>query len=229
MARGAVHDAVLVILLAGQVAAASIMLPMRTHGPAITPAPSYRVALASALGDGEFFFRNGVMKLMNAGVTGGDVVPLRNFDYAALTSWFYLLDRLDIRSMTVPILAAYWYGFTPKTEDSRYIIDYLLSRAAQDPEHAWQWRTQAVYFARHRLHDLPLALSIAKALAADPNPNAPFWTKQMPAFVMLQMGDRQAALILLRSQLDNTPDLNADERAFLKKSIDRLSTSTQQP
>ena len=161
--------------------------------------------------------------LAQFGVTGGELVPMRELDYGDLTGWFSLLDSFDPRSLTVPYLAAYWYGFTPNTPDARYIIDYLLSRATFDAKHGWRWRVQAMYLAKHRLGDLELALSIAEDLAARDDPEAPYWVEHMPAFMLEGLGEREAALILLMSIMESTPDMSDDERDALNRAIERLN------
>jgi len=218
--------AFLAVVLTAQVLVGYGLLDRRASQMVLTPPPSHEVALASALGDGEFFFRKGVLELTNIGVTGGTLVPMKELDYADLTGWFSLLDTFDPRSMAVPYLAAYWYGFTPNRPDSRYVIDYLLARAEIDPLQGWRWRVQAMFFAKHRLGDLDLALEIAENLAARDDPEAPFWVKHMPAFMLEGMGEREAALILLAGIMESKPDMADDERQILIDAIERLTEET---
>ena len=215
--------AFLALVLAAQVLVGLGLLDTRARQAALEPPPSHGVALASTLGDGEFFFRKGVLKLMNVGVSGGELVPMKDLDYAALTGWFHLLDRFDPRSLAVPYLAAYWYGFTPNVTDSRYIIDYLLARAEFDTKEGWRWRVQAMFFAKHRLGDLELALEIAEDLAGRDGPEAPYWVEHMPAFMLEGLGEREAALILLVGIMESKPDMSDDERDALTRAIDRLT------
>ena len=220
-ARG--NLAFLAFVLAAQVLVGYGLLDRRAASEALAPPPSHDVALASALGDGEFFFRKGVLMLANIGVSGGVLVPMKELDYADLTGWFSLLDSFDARSMAVPYLASYWYGFTPNTADSRHVIDYLLARAAIDPQEGWRWRVQAMFLAKHRLEDLDLALAIAQDLAGRDDPRAPFWVAHMPAFILNDMGESEAALILLGGIMESKPDMTDDERAILSEAIERLN------
>lgn len=226
MVRSRGDLALVTVLLAAQVLVGYGLLDQRAQHRTLTPPPSHDVALAGALGDGEFFFRNGLMKLINLGVTGGELVPMKELDYGDLTGWFYLLDSFDPRSVGVPYLAAYWYGFTPITSDSRYIIDYLLARAAFDAHDGWRWRVQAMFFAKHRLGDLELALAIAEDLAARDDPEAPYWVKHLPAFMLESLGEHETALILLMSIMESKPDMSDDERFALQVAIDRLTEET---
>jgi len=220
-------DALLLALpLAAQALVGVWLMERQAMAEVLPPPPTEAGAVASALGDGEFFFRNGVLKVLNVGVAGGELVPLKDLDYGELAAWFLLLDKLDARSTIVPYLAAYWYGHTPNRPDSRYIVDYLLERAEIDARHGWHWRVVAMYLARHKLQDLDLALGIAEDLAARDDPEAPYWVAHMPAFVLERMDEREAALILLVGILETKPDLSDEERDALLRAIDRLNNDT---
>lgn len=217
----------LVALFSAQVLVATTMLEQREQTEPIAVPPGYETGLAVSLGDGEFFFRSSALHLINAGVSGGQAIPLKNLDFARLQDWFFLLDRFDSRSNLVPVLAGYWFGFTQHRPDARYIVDYLLARAEIDPEQGWRWRLQAIYLAKHRIGDLDLAFEIAQSSAAIDDPNAPFFLKQMPAFVLEDMGEEEAALILLQSIMATHPELPDDEARFLQIAIDRISSTKQ--
>ncbi len=115
----------------------------------------------------------------------------------------------------MPTLAGWYFGQTFEPADLRRIVAYLSAVGARDPARNWPWLAQAVYLARHRLHDLPLALQIARHLAGLAGTAAPLWVQQMPAFVLAQVGEREAARDLLLTILATDRDLPDDERAFM--------------
>jgi hypothetical protein len=213
---------VLAVLFAAQVALASQTIAWRAPADAVAPAPEPGVVDVLGLGDRQFFFRQGLLTLTHADVAGGDPVALRDIDYPALLSWFNLLDRLDPRSSAVPALAAYWYAYTPNRTDSRLVVDYLVARGLSDRETGWRWLVEAVYLARYRLDDLDLALALAHLAARADQPNAPFYVRHLPAFVELQLGHREAALVLLEALLEAEPDLPVDQTGLLRLMIDRI-------
>ena len=45
----------------------------------------------------------------------------------------------------------------------------------------------------------------------------------MPAFILNDMGDSEAALILLGGIMESKPDMADDERAILSEAIERLN------
>ncbi len=186
----------------------------------VPPVPSHKVALAVALGDGQFLYRAATFALQNMGDEGGRVSPLKDYDYQRLGRWFALLDQFDPKSQYLPVLVGYYFGQTPKTEDLRVVIDYLVRVTERDPERNWRWLAHAVYLARHRINDIKLALDLAYRLAALEAPGLPVWTKQMPAFVLAEVGDNEAARDLMVVILETDQNLTPEEIEFMRDFID---------
>ncbi len=187
----------------------------------VPPAPAPRVALALALGDRQFLYRASAFALQNMGDEGGRVTPLRNYDYRRLGGWFQLLDAFDAESQYLPVLVGYYFGLTPNTEDLRIVISYLARIAVRDPERNWRWLMHAVYLARHRVKDTRLALDLAYRAAALDAPGIPLWTKQMPALVLAEIGETEAARDLFEALLESDPNIPPEEMDFMKDFIDR--------
>jgi hypothetical protein len=72
----------------------------------------------------------------------------------------------------------------------------------------------------HRLHDLPLALAVARHLAGLPEGEVPLWVRQMPAFVLAEVGEREAARDLMATILATDTNLSPDEAGLIERSID---------
>lgn len=193
---------------------------------AVIPTPPNELTIkASSLGDEQFYFRTLGFQLQNAGDTFGRVTPLKNYDYERLTIWFNLLDTLDGKSNFIPSLAAYYYSNSQYTLDNRYIVDYLVKHADRHPEDNWWWYAQAAYIAKHKLQDLAWALEISKKLAAIPaHVDMPFWARQMPAFIMEDMGELEQAYIIIKDIIDNMENIPEGEMNFMMYFIqDRLN------
>jgi hypothetical protein len=188
--------------------------------PGVPSPPPAAAAPLLTLGDEQLFYRAAAFGLQNMGDGGGRIVPLANYDYHRLDAWFRLLDRFDPKAHYVPTLAGWYFGQTSEPADLRRIVAYLSAVGARDPARNWPWLAQAVYLARHRLHDLPLALQIARHLAGLAGTAAPLWVQQMPAFVLAKVGEREAACDLLVTILANDRDLPDDERAFMHRLLD---------
>jgi hypothetical protein len=194
---------------------------LRAAFAGVPPPPPLLVAPAMALGDGQLFYRAAAFALQNMGDEGGQVTPLADYDYARVGAWLDLLDRLDPSARYAPTLAAYYFGQTPNPADLRRIVDYLSRVGARDPARNWRWLTHAAYLARHRLDDLPLALAVARHLAGLSDPDVPLWVRQMPAFVLAEVGEREAARDLMATILATDPDIPPDEVALIQRFIDR--------
>jgi hypothetical protein len=184
---------------------------------AIVPdVPSEMSVKAFSLGDGQFYFRLLAYQLQNAGDSFGRFTPLKDYNYHQLYYWFVLLDSLDHRSNFVPSIASYYFSQTQRTEDVRYVVDYLDQHASKDLYHKWWWMAQAVYLANHKLKDKDLALKLANKLAKTPRDDIPLWTKQMPAFIHEQRGELDEALVIIEDIAKNADHMDEGELNFMR-------------
>jgi hypothetical protein len=193
----------------------------RADWPGVPPAPPVPVASALALGDSQLFYRAGALALQNMGDGGARVTPLADYDHARLAHWLDLLDRLDPKARYAPTLAAYYFGQTPDPDGLRRIVAYLSRVGARDLARNWRWLTHAAWLARHRLNDLPLALAVARNLTGLPADQVPLWARQMPAFLLAEVGEREAARDLMATILATDANLSPDEIALIERFIDR--------
>ncbi len=155
----------------------------------VPPAPNKFLTSALSLGDEEFLFRVLGTRLQNSGDIFAGFVALKKYDYQRLYQWMKRLDELNYESNFIPSLAAYYYSQTQNTKDVIYVIDYLKEHGQQNIDQKWWWLFQATFIAKKDLKDLDKALEVAYVLSKNENENAPFWTKQMPAFIHEEMGD----------------------------------------
>ncbi len=188
----------------------------------ITPAlgivpkvPTLLETKISALGDEQFYFRFLALYIQNSGDTFGRFTALKNYDYDALSKWFMLLDGLDYKSNFVPAIASYYYSNTQKVEDNRYIVDYLEANYDRDPAQKWWWLAQSVIIANNKLKDKPLALKLSYKLSSTPVDGLPSWVKQMPAFILEQMGEFDQALMIIKDLIEKQDQYTEGEINFM--------------
>ena len=186
----------------------------------VPPAPSHQVAKALAMGDGQFLYRAATFVLQNMGDEGGRVTPLKDYDYQRLGQWFSLLDRFDPQSEFLPVLVGYYFSQSQNPDDVRIVISFLAHIAIRDPERNWRWLAHAIYLARHRVKDMNLALSLAYRMAAIKSPGIPIWARQMPAFVLADVGEKEAARDLMEAIMDSQIDLEPSEIEFMRDFIE---------
>jgi hypothetical protein len=215
--------------IAAHAALAVAQRGVQADWPGVPSPPPAKLAALLTLGDEQLFYRAAAFGLQNLGDGGVRTTPLAAYDYRRLELWLCLLDRLDPQARYVPTLAGWYFGQTSEPADLRRIVAYLSAIGARDPARNWPWLAQAVHLARHRLHDLPLALGIARELAGLAGTAAPLWVRQMPAFALAEVREREAAGDLLEAILASDPNLPDDERAFMRRLIDRRLAAPKAP
>ncbi len=194
----------------------------------VPPVPSKEGAVIMGLGDAEFAYRFGAITLQSLGDGGGQVTPLKDYDYKKLGEWFWLLDGLDPASNHVPMLAAYYFGGTPVPRDVSVIVDYLGTVGQNPAGNKWRWLAHAVFLARHRMNDVELALDLAYKLSRmkPVGDTLPVWAHQMPAFVLAEKGDKAAAREIVENILLSSQHFHPNEVNFMKSYlIEQLGVS----
>lgn len=163
----------------------------------VPPVPGAHMAAAGGLGDREFSYRTIGLGLQNLGDTGGRSAPLKQYDYQKLVQWFFLTKTLSPYSDFVPYLAAFYFGAVQDPEKSIHLVEYLHETGKGTGKNSWRWLAQAVHIARYHVKDLDLAYRLAVELANHPDPAVAPWARQMPAFILNQQGEKEAAYVML--------------------------------
>ena len=179
----------------------------------VPPVPTKNGARMMTLGDTQFAYRFGAITLQNLGDSGGDVTPIKNYDFPMLGRWFWLLNDLDPASNHVPMIAAYYFGATPIPKDVAVVVDYLGHIGQNPVGNKWRWLAQAVYLARYRMDAPDVALDLAYKLARmQPiGDDLPLWARQMPVSVLTKKGEKEAARELMRDMMSTQDILRPDE------------------
>lgn len=191
----------------------------------VPSAPRIETAALSGLGDKEISYRMTGYLLQNLGNVGGRYEALKNYDYDMLGQWFSVAQSLDSRANYVPFLAAYLFGSIQddSVEKLDSVIDYLASEGQSAYPQKWRWLAQAIYLARFRQKDLDKALHLANVLAHLDVETAP-WARQMPAFVQMEMGNKDAAYeIMVRMLATEKDNLHPNE---VNAMVDYICTRT---
>lgn len=172
----------------------------------VPPVPSEQGAAALALGDEQLAYRMIGIMLQNMGDNGGRSTSLTKYNYDRLGDWLFLEDKLDSESNFIPYLAAFYFGATPDATQLDPLINYLALVGQRPYDQKWRWLGQAVYLARFPQKNYEKAAGLAAILAGMWHPGMPGWVRQMPAFVALQMGDKQASYDIIMSILKEEAD-----------------------
>ncbi len=150
----------------------------------------------------------------------GISIPLHALDYGVVTQWLDTILELDPRGHYPMLVAARVYGGVSDREKQREMMDYIFSKFNQEPNKHWRWLAHAVITAKHELKDLPLALKYAHALAEKATgANVPYWARDMKIIVLEDMGEVEAAKILVGGLIASGEITDPYEFEFLQNKI----------
>ena len=153
----------------------------------------------------------------------GISIPLHSLDYDVVTDWLDTILELDPRGHYPMLVAARVYGSVSVEEKQREMMDYIFYKFNEDPNKHWRWLAHAVITAKHELKDMPLALKYAHALAEKAtSENVPYWARDMEIIVLEDMGEVEAAKILVGGLISSGEITDPYELNFLQNKIRTL-------
>lgn len=206
--------------LALQLAWAGMRPGMLHRAEDLPPAPRLVALRLASLGEPEALARLAMLYLQAYDLRGANDVPYQDLDYQRLVAWLGVVLALDPKSEYPLFSAARVYTEVPDPAKARVMLDFIYREYLKDPNHRWQWLVQAALAAKHRLHDLPLALRYADAIdryttASD----VPLWAKQMRIFILEDMNELQAAKVILGGLLASGAIRDPAELHFLERHL----------
>ncbi len=152
----------------------------------------------------------------------GISVPFADLDYTRVINWLDALLDLDDRFQYPLLSASRVYTETPENGAKRQMLEFVHRRYLEDPKRRWPWMAHAVYVAKHRIGDLPLALKYANALRRNLDSDAaPPWVSQMEIFVLEDLGELESARILTGGLLESGR-LEKNELRYLENKLAEL-------
>jgi hypothetical protein len=185
----------------------------------VSSPPSKAFGALIGLGDDQIAYRVLGYILQNTGNTGGQYESLKAYNYENLEKWFFMAQSYAPWANYVPFLAAYYFGAVDESpEQIKHVVDFLAEEGEAPYPEKWRWLAHAVYLARYQEKNLTKALALAERLAQQPGAAA--WAKQMPAFIQLQLGNREASYAIMLEMLKSEADkLHPNEVNYMKDFI----------
>lgn len=210
----------LVVALAAQLAwHKRLPAPVAVAEDLPAPPATYLLRVA-ALGEEQALSRLLMLWLQSFDNQPGISIPFSRLDYGRVVSWLDRILALEPRSRYPLLSAARIYGEVPDPHRRRIMVDFLERQFLLAPDTRWPWLAHAVFLAKHRLRDLPLALRLARTLrehtSAD---NVPGWARQMELFVLEDMGDLEGAQVLLGGLIESGDIKDPAEVRFLEQRL----------
>jgi hypothetical protein len=193
---------------------------------ALPPAPPLAVLRLASLGEQQALAKLLMLSLAAHDGQAGAGLSLRALDYGRVVAWLERILALDPDARAPLAAASEVYAAVPDPQRVRTMLDFVERQFAADPARRWPWLAQAALLARHRLHDLPLARRYARELRLRA-PDAPVWARQMEAFVLEEMDEREAARAVIGALLDSGAITDPNELRFLARRLDEMQEELQ--
>jgi hypothetical protein len=154
----------------------------------------------------------------------GVSVPFLDLDYARVTAWLGTILELDPVGQYPLLMASQIYAQVPDEAKQRRMCEFVREQFDRDPDRRWRWLAHCAIVAKHRLGDARLALSYAEAITREAR-LASNWARQMRIFILEDMGEREAATVLLGGLLASGEVSEPKEIHFLTERLKELKTA----
>ncbi|HYH42467.1 MAG TPA: hypothetical protein VD867_10810 [Burkholderiales bacterium] len=212
---------VLAAALCTQIAWQAASLPPRASAAALGAPPPPAILRIAALGDPIALGAAFALYLQAFDNQPGISIPYRELDYARVVAWLETALALDPKGQYPLMMAAHLYGQVSDETRQRLMLDFVHRKFLEDPNRRWRWLAHAALVAKHTLRDGPLALRYADDIARYAG-SAQGWARQMRIFILEDMGEREAATVLLGGLLASGEVTDAAEARFLAERLEKL-------
>ena len=154
----------------------------------------------------------------------GISIPFRELDYERVGAWLRTILSIDPTGQYPLLMATQLYAQVPDPGRQRYMLNLAYEEFLLDPNRRWPWLAHGAIMAKHRLDDLPLALKYARTIS-EHSTQAPAWARQMHIFLLEDLGEFEAARILLGGLLASGTVTDTHERILLLESLERIKAA----
>jgi len=215
--------AALVLGLAAQLAWHAMAPAPEARVRALPQAPPAAFLRVAALGEPATLAAATTLWLQYFDVQPGRSIPYRELDYTRVRAWLERALVLEPASGYPLLLAVRLYGQVNDPPRQRIMLDFVRNAFLERPATRWRWLAEASIIARHRLHDLDLALRYARLLARHTRAGeVPYWARDLRILLLQDMGEADAAKVLIGGLLASGEITDPHEIRFLKRRLDAL-------
>ena len=224
----AVPAPVIALLAAGlalQVTWHALQPPPRAQQVALRPAPPAALLRLGALGDALLAAKLTMLWLQAFDNQPGISIPFRELDYARLETWLERILELDPKGQYPLLAASRLYAEVPDGDKQKRMLELVYRHFLLEPDTRWPWLAHAAILARHRLGDLQLALKYARAITDQASgEDVPFWARDMSILLLEDMGELEAARILVGGLIRSGRITDPNELRFLHRKLAALES-----
>jgi hypothetical protein len=215
-----------IVLLASQIAVSALQPKPRARAAELSAPPPLAVLRCLSGGDAVPLAQALTLYLQAFDNQPGISIPFAQLDYGMVAAWLKRILELDSRTQYPMLMASQLYAQVPDQAKQRQMLAFVYDQFLLDPARRWQWLAHAAIIAKHRLHDLPLALKYANALAQKATgPGVPHWIQQMHIFLHEDLGEYQTARELLGGLLSSDVVKDPHEIRLLIERLNALKSA----
>ncbi len=213
----------LIVALVAQLAWHAVEPAPSARRESMPPAPPASVMRLAALGEPSTLAASGLLWLQFHDEQPGLDISWNDLDYATLRAWLERWQALAPDSDYPLMLAVRIYGQVADPARQRVMLDFVRSAFEQRPLQRWRWLAEAALIARHRVEDLELALDYARLLTERTRAGQiPHWARDLQILILEDMGELEAARVLIGGLLASGEIDDRNEIRFLERKLAAL-------
>jgi hypothetical protein len=220
--------AFLAVALAAQLALKAGAARPSATAEDLPPVPSIGALRLASFGEPVALAKGLMLYLQAFDYQSGTRVPYRDLDYDRVEAWLAAILELDPSGQYPLLAASRLYAEVPDEAKQRSMLEFIYRQFLVDPDRRWPWLAHATVIAKHRLHDLPLALRFARAIERLATaPDVPLWARQMQAFILEDMNELDAARLVIGGYVSSGKVKDPGELRFLDERLEELERQTR--
>ena len=192
----------------------------QAKAPDLTPPPAASLLRLASLGEPIALAKLLMLQLQAFDYQSGSRVPYKDLDYALLEAWLARILELDPSGQYPLLAASRLYAEVPDEARQRSMLDFVYRQYLLDPNRRWPWLAHAVFLAKYRLKDMPLALEYAGALQKYTTAkDVPAWVITMEIFIREDLNELETARVMIGGLLASGRITDPAELRFLDQRL----------
>lgn len=189
----------------------------------LSPPPPAAMLRLAALGEPSALAASGLLWLQFHDEQPGLDIAWRDLDYEVVRGWLERWLALEPASEYPLLLAVRVYGQVADPDRQRIMFDFARSAFEERPLARWRWLAEAALSAKHRLRDPELALEYASLLTERTRAGQiPNWARDLQILILEDMGELEAARVLIGGLLASGEIEDPNEIRFLERKLSAL-------
>ena len=187
------------------------------------PVSAASVLRLAAFGDPDALAKLLMLQLLTHDSQPGVRIPFMELEYQRLAERLDAIIDLDPRADAPLLAAARLYGSVSDPGRQRTMFDLVHRRFLEAPDRRWPWLAHAAVMARHRLADPVRAMRYARALTEHATgPHVPAWARDMSVLFAQDMGELEAARMLIGGLIHSGRITDPGEIRFLGARLEEI-------